>query len=395
MDEKLTLLLIDDKEANIFALQQLLEKPERFFLTAFSGEAGLKLALTNPIDLIMLDVQMPGMDGFEVVQILKSNAKTKDIPIIFVSAEKKERHSVMKGFEEGAVDYLSKPLDPELTRAKVDVLLQLQIQKRQLIEKNDSLLKAQSEIRRLNDDLKENLKQLEIMNHELESFSYSVSHDLRAPLRMIAGYTNMVLEDYEAALEGDGKKKLVRVIEGVSKMDSLIEGLLEFSKLVRKDVRKTEIDMQSMVKEIINEMTTITPTKAEIQVNDLKTCRGDRGLITQVWVNLISNAIKYSSKKENPSVEIGCIPKESEMVYYVKDNGAGFDMQYAEKLFGVFQRLHKASDFEGTGVGLALVHRIVVRHGGTIWAEAKLNEGATFFFTIPHVHEEELAEVRK
>ncbi len=383
MDGKSTILIIDDRTANIFALEKLLERPERFFLDATNGEDGLKLALANKIDLIILDVQMPAMDGFEVAKILKSSKRTKDIPILFASAEKKEPHSILKGFEEGAVDYLSKPLDPEVTKAKVAVLLKIQLQKRELIEKNRSLEIADSQIKQLNSELKKNIAQLELVNKELESFSYSISHDLQAPLRILNGHSTILLEDYGDSLDDEAKRLLGSLQRNTRKMNDLIKDLLKFSKSGRQEVEKSEIDTVNLVNTIILELETSTPPKATIILSPLLPVYADYSLVTQVWINLISNAIKYSAKNENPKIEIGSIQYENEIVHYVKDNGAGFDMKYANKLFGVFQRLHTATEFEGSGVGLAIVKRIISKHGGRVWAESKPNEGATFYFSLP------------
>lgn len=378
-----TILIIDDKRSNIIALETLLEKNGRSFMSATSGTEGLKLALNHSVDLIILDVQMPEMDGFEVAQILKSNKRTKDIPIIFASAEMKERDSVMKGFEEGAVDYLSKPLDPELTRAKVSVLLKIQLQKKELIEKNMALEKAESQIKDLNTYLQKNLQQLEVMNRELESFSYSVSHDLRAPLRSIIGYSKVLEEDYRNMLDEEGQRVLSVIRQNSNKMNNLIDDLLEFSKLGRKQLEKSRVDMEALVTSVLADLNQTTRHMAAIEVAGLSPAYADNALLTQVWINLLSNAIKYSSKKEKPVIQVGCKPDDNEIIYFIRDNGSGFDMAYADKLFNVFQRLHKASEFEGTGVGLALVHKIVSRHEGRTWAEGKVGEGATFYFSLP------------
>lgn len=381
----MTILIIDDREANIYALEKLLEKPGRTFLQATDGKLGLKLALDHEIDLILLDVQMPEMDGFEVAQILQSNKRTKDIPIIFASAEKKERSSVMKGFEEGAVDYLSKPLDPELTKAKVSVLLKIQIQKKQLIEKNASLERAEAQIKLLNANLQQNLQQLEAANKELESFSYSVSHDLRAPLRSILGYAQVLEEDHADKLNQDARQVLSTIQQNAVRMNSLIDDLLEFSRLGKQELQKSEVNTEKIVKSTLQQISASTRHSAEVKINSLMPAYADYSLLNQVWVNLISNAIKYSAKKERPVVEIGSHKEDNEIIFYIKDNGSGFNMEYVHKLFSVFQRLHKAEEFEGTGVGLALVQRIVNRHGGRVWAEGKVSEGATFYFSLPVV----------
>jgi len=383
--EKATILIIDDKQANIFVLEKLLERPDRRLLSAENGKDGLKLALSHEPDLIILDVQMPEMDGFEVARILKSNKRTKEIPIIFASAERKEHQSILQGFEEGAVDYLAKPLDPEVTRAKVSVQLKIQWQKKELIKKNISLEKAEARINQLNSELQRNLAQLEMVNRELESFSYSVSHDLRAPLRIANGYSSILLEDYADKFDGEGKRMLGSLQGQVRKMNNLIDNLLEFSKLGRKELRKLEIDAEGLVESVLHELSQADTYKADIVSKPLPPMYGDRELITQVWINLLSNALKYSSKKENAQIEIGSRKDGNEVVYYVSDNGSGFDMRYADQLFGVFQRLHKANEFEGVGIGLSIVKRIITKHGGRVWAEAEVDKGATFYFSLPAI----------
>jgi PAS domain S-box-containing protein len=491
------ILIVDDKVNNIYALEQILSQPDRKLISVTNGNEALKVALNENIDLIILDVQMPGMDGFEVAQILKSNKRTRITPILFVSAELKENKFVLKGLEEGAIDYLYKPLDPDITEAKVSVLLQLQRQQKELIEKNlalekyalllnnsadlsciihasslqieevnnaaqtllgyapgelkgSSLIdhlaeedrekiqqlgrqtqdmfsfeacmytregmarcfswnivykyglwfanarditqqqKAEQEIKQLNTDLQRNVAQLELTNKELESFSYSVSHDLRAPLRSINGYSQIIQEEYAAQM-GDEPKRLFNIIRNnAKKMGVLIDDLLSFARMGRKEVARVPIDFNKLIEPIIAEQKNGAKNEVNITLHSLTPCTGDPVLLAQVFVNLISNAIKYSSKASHPAIEIGSYDKGEEIVYYVKDNGAGFDMNYKHKLFGVFQRLHSNSEFEGTGVGLAIVQRIVVKHGGRVWAEGKIDEGATFHFSLPKISKRQL-----
>lgn len=243
--------------------------------------------------------------------------------------------------------------------------------------------KAEQQIRQLNADLQINVRQLETTNKELESFSYSISHDLRSPLRALSGYSRIMEEDYSQALDDEAKRLLRNIQFNALKMGTLIDDLLAFSRLGRKEVQKSRVDMQRMVENVLIEIGKSEKHNAAITINPLPIADVDPNLFQQVWVNLISNAIKYSGKKEKPEIEIGSKNSEVEITYYVKDNGSGFDMKYADKLFGVFQRLHNPNEFEGTGVGLAIVHRIITKHGGRIWADAKTNEGATFYFTVP------------
>lgn len=225
-------------------------------------------------------------------------------------------------------------------------------------------------------------QQLEALNRELEAFSYSVSHDLRAPLRAIDGYLGILHEDFGAKLDDEAIKLLTSVQRNAKRMNDLIDDLLEFARLGKKPLEKVTINMNALVQEVLNELRG-NNQKAEINVSELHPIDGDHRLLKQVWINLISNAIKYSSKKENPVIYIRSKLEGSDLVYSISDNGAGFDMAYADKLFGVFQRLHTIKEFEGTGVGLAIVRRIVNKHGGSISAEAEPGKGATFTFRIP------------
>jgi signal transduction histidine kinase len=239
------------------------------------------------------------------------------------------------------------------------------------------------EIQTKNEEIAMQNDQLQELNMELQAFSYSVSHDLRSPLRSVIGYSKVLEEDFKEKLDEEGKRVLSVIQKNALRMNNLIGDLLEFSKLGRKELRKSEIDIEKLLKNILGEISNSIHHKTEIRLNSLPSICADSNLLSQVWINLISNAIKYSAKKKTPIVEIGSHMEGSEIVFYVKDNGAGFDMNYVDKLFGVFQRLHKVEEFEGTGVGLALVKRIVVKHGGRVWAEAKVDEGATFYFSLP------------
>ncbi len=246
--------------------------------------------------------------------------------------------------------------------------------------------KVEEEVRGLNNELEERVKmrtrELHAANKELESFSYSVSHDLRAPLRAINGYSQILLEDYENKLDEEGKKLLGRVAFNANKMGHLIDDLLDFSRLGKKALNKAEIDLDKMVKDIINDQSQINKYQHIVNIGKLGTAIADEGTIQLVFQNLLLNAFKYSSKKEYPVIDIGMLETDKGTTYFVRDNGAGFDMTYYDKLFGVFQRLHRQEEFEGTGVGLAIVQRIILRHSGQVWAESALDEGATFFFTL-------------
>jgi signal transduction histidine kinase len=236
---------------------------------------------------------------------------------------------------------------------------------------------------KLEQNIKERTLELEAANKELEAFSYSVSHDLRAPLRSIDGYSRVILEDYGDKVDNEGKRVLSVIIKNAGRMGQLIDDLLAFSKLGRQSPATAILDMEAITLSVVEDLKVQQKFNNHIEVGTMLPARGDSSMMKQVITNLISNAIKYSRKTENARVEIGSYKENAHHVYFVKDNGAGFDMQYYDKLFGVFQRLHNGAEFEGTGVGLALVNRIINKHNGKVWAVGKVNEGATFYFSLP------------
>jgi PAS domain S-box-containing protein len=239
-------------------------------------------------------------------------------------------------------------------------------------------------IQQLNHDLEKQAEKLQVANKELEAFSYSVSHDLRAPLRAIDGYTRILVEDYESKFDAEGKRICGIISAEARRMGQLIDDLLAFSRLGRKEMYSSNVDMKALVISVLNELIKDDDReRIDFKIARLPSVSADASLMRQVWVNLLSNALKFTSKKERATIEVGSKSSKEEIVYFVRDSGAGFDMEYANKLFGVFQRLHSESEFEGTGVGLAIVQRIIHRHDGRIWAEGQVDQGATFYFALP------------
>ncbi|MBI1288634.1 MAG: response regulator [Flavobacteriales bacterium] len=363
------ILMVDDRPENLVALERLLKQMPVELYSANSGNEALRLTLHHDFALALLDIQMPEMDGYELAEFLRSEEKTARMPFIFVSAIYTDQIHVFKGYEKGAFSFITKPFEPVVLTSKVEFFVEKYQQEQLLIHAHQLL--------------EQRVKQLQMANEEMESFSYSVSHDLRAPLRAIDGYSQFMLKKYSEGLDETGQRYLTTIADNAKKMGQLIDDILAFSRLGRQALSRSTFNLKEMVTEVVKNVTEHEGySNVTVEIKDLPEVEGDHSLIRQVIVNLVSNAMKYSSKKDEPKVEVGQTQENGRTIFYVKDNGAGFDMKYYDKLFGVFQRLHHNDEFHGNGVGLALVKRIINRHHGEIWAESKLQQGATFFFTL-------------
>ena len=244
-------------------------------------------------------------------------------------------------------------------------------------------------LNKLNEELKREATKLEDANNELEAFAYSVSHDLRVPLRAIDGFSRIVIEDYEAELDEEGVRLLNIIRENTKKMGQLIDDILLLSRAGRQEMNLGKLDLSALAKNVYDEFQQETKTRnINFVVQDMPAVEADRALITQVLTNLIGNAIKFTEKTENPQIEFGYTEEENDYIYHIKDNGAGFNMKYYDKLFGLFQRLHSQEEFEGTGVGLSIVQRIISRHNGRVWGEGEVGKGATIYFSLPKKNKE-------
>jgi len=379
---KTEILIVDDNQENLRLLTKTLSAEGYTVRSARNGSMALASAQVDPPDLILLDVVMPGLDGYEVCTRLKADERTRDIPVIFVSV-KDEPLDIVKGFSVGGVDYIPKPITAEVL-ARVETHLALQRLRKQLEAQNIHLQKEIAERKKAEDKIKKHAALLEEAIEDLEAFSYSVSHDLRAPLRAIDGFSHILAEEYTEKLDVEGRRILNTIIDNTRKMAQLIEDLLSFARLGKQEIRQTDIDMEVQVKKVYNELKPMSvDLEIEFKTTNLQKTRGDISMIHQVIANLLSNAIKFSSPKKKLIIEVSCQVENNENIYCVKDNGVGFNMKYKDKLFGAFKRLHSSDEFEGTGVGLALVQRIIHRHGGRVWAESKVNKGATFYFSLP------------
>jgi PAS domain S-box-containing protein len=513
--DAIEILLVDDTPDKLLALEAALGDCGETLVRAESGSEALRLVLRREFAVILLDINMPGMDGFETAALIRQRKSSAHTPIIFITSFSTADVEVYRGYSLGAVDYLFTPVTPEVLRSKVSVFVELakknrEIQRqaealrrieeerlqRQLDETNarlewetrrnhffrlsiellaisnysgvftqtnptwqktlgyaenelhghalrdfihpddlpatdeviGSILKAdtplyfenrfrasdgtyhwlgwtiapfaaegllyifardmterrerENEIRRLNVDLEQRSLSLQLLNQELESFSYSLAHDLRTPLRSITAYSEMMAGGEAGELTSEALKMVRTIQRNSGRMTQLMDDFLAFFRVARKDVKQEKVVMTAIAREAVATVSVDSKRQVDFKVGVLPPAKGDPAMVLQVLVNLVSNAVKFTALKEKAEIEIGCLTDRSPTVYYVKDNGVGFNMKYYSRLFGVFERLHRREEFDGTGIGLAIVQKIVQRHGGSVWAEAVIDKGATFYFTL-------------
>jgi hypothetical protein len=363
---------VDDEAAQMKALCDTLRDHGYETVGFTTGKAALEALGETKFDLLLTDLMMPEMDG---IALLRAALETDPHLVGIMTTGAGTITSAVEAMKAGALDYILKPFElsvilPVLSRALTVHRLRME---------NAALGRR----------VRERTTELEAANKELEAFSYSVSHDLRAPLRAVDGFSSMLLNQYSPQLPAEARRLLNKVSTSTRRMGQLIDDLLRFSRLGRQSLSKQPVNISALVHDVIDDLRKEQgDRRIEIRVGDLPDGVGDPSLLKQVFVNLLSNAFKFTRHRESAVIEVGCRQHEGETLLFVRDNGAGFDMQYAEKLFGVFQRLHGSEEFEGTGVGLSIVQRIILRHGGRIWADAGVDKGATFYFTLPQLPEE-------
>ncbi|MHB0957628.1 MAG: sensor histidine kinase [Pirellulaceae bacterium] len=384
MCSPINILLVDDEPRNLDVIETILDRPDYRLIRAQNADEALRELISHEIAVIVLDIRLPGTSGFELAQLIKHRKKTQHIPIIFLTAYFQEDEHVLQGYDAGAVDYLSKPCNPAILRSKVAVFVDLFCKSRALEAEVQERREAEQRIRELNQQLAHRVDELAAANAELEAFSYSVSHDLRAPLRQVVGFINLLTEAAEGQLDPRSAEYLPLIQDSVTRMGRLIDDLLEFSRIGRTELQASSVSLRSLLDQALQTLQPATEGRViQWKIEPLPDVHGDATTLRQVLANLLDNALKFTRPRPAAHIEVGCLAQEDEDVVFVRDNGVGFDPRYANRLFGVFQRLHSREEFEGTGIGLASVRRIIHRHGGRTWAESALGRETTVYFSLP------------
>jgi two-component system sensor histidine kinase/response regulator len=370
---KVNILVVDDDATKRFALRTILAPLDENVVEASSGADALRQLLRSEFAVVLLDVRMPIMDGFETAQLIRQRPRSELTPLIFVTALDQAETDMGRGYNLGAVDFVFAPVVPAIMRAKVTVFVEL--------------YRAQQELRRYRTQLETLVEErtiaLTAVNRELEAFSYSVSHDLRGPLIAFDGMSKSLLENYRGQLDARATDNLEKMREASARMTSVFDGLQMLFRLTSGEIRREELDISAMAGKVVQEIRSIEPdAKTEVEIQPGIVASGDRRLVHILLSNLINNAWKFSRRAVTPRIVVGREMVDGEARVFVRDNGVGFDMIDSHRLFGAFQRLHSQSEFPGAGIGLATARRIVNRHGGRIWAEGAVGEGATFYFVL-------------
>jgi signal transduction histidine kinase len=393
------ILAVDDREDNLLSIETILEQENYTIVKAASGRAALKILLQQQdFTLILMDVQMPDMNGFETASLIYEREKLRHIPIIFITAHNQGEERMFEGYKMGGVDFIYKPINPELLRYKVSVFVELYQKTHELLNHERKLLAAnrkleqevqerrlkEEKIRLLNEQLLENNLQLKTTVEELDRFAYVASHDLQEPLRKILVFSDKLQTKYKDKLDTEVGQSLEKIAKASTRMQSLINDLLKFSRQTTADEDFVAIPLNQLLQDVIADLEIeIEKSSAQIHLDGLPEIWGIPSQIRQLFQNLLSNAIKFRKKSENPAIRIFTEPWNGLNRVIIQDNGIGFDPKYAEEIFMVFKRLHSYHEFEGSGVGLSICKKIIDRHSGFIKAESKIGEGSKFIIEFP------------
>lgn len=393
------ILAVDDREDNLLSIETILEQENYTIIKANSGRAALKILLQqHDFTLILMDVQMPDMNGFETASLIYQREKLHHIPIIFITAHNQGEEKMFEGYKMGGVDFIYKPINPELLRFKVSVFVELYQKTHQLLNHEKKLLTAnkklereieerkstEEKIRLLNEQLLENNIQLNNTVEELDRFAYVASHDLQEPLRKILVFSDKIQTKYKGSLDDELFQSLEKIAKASNRMQSLINDLLRFSRQtsVHEDFNYVPLDI--VLQDVIGDLEVeIEKASAKIQIDNLPEIWGVSSQVRQLFQNLVSNAVKFRNKEAQPVVKIYAEPVKGFHRIVVQDNGIGFDSKYADEIFMVFKRLHSYQEFEGSGVGLSICKKIMDKHNGFIKTESSLGKGSKFIVDFP------------
>ncbi len=386
------ILIVDDRPENLYALEKILGETGAEIIKAGSGNEALIASLRHEFALAVVDVQMPDMDGYELAELLRSQNKTRRLPLIFLSAVYSDEYHIFRGYEAGAVDFITKPYHPVLLLSKVHMFLELEMRvaerTEELARANEALRMENIERRQAEEQLKIYMKKLEQSNQCLQEFAFIASHDMQEPLRKVRTFGNLLKDKYGSGLGEGGRDYVERMLSATHRMQSILEGLLHYSRVDTKAEPLVEIKLNDLVREVLSNLEVrIAQTGGRVEVGDLPDVRADPRQMYQLFQNLIGNALKFHKEDEKPFVRVSGVAAGNgrrchEIV--VEDNGIGFEVKYLDRIFVPFQRLHgRTSRFEGTGMGLAICKKIVERHGGSITARSEPGKGATFIIGLP------------
>ena len=399
---KVKILIVDDRPANLLTLESVLEDLGQEIVKATSGREALRYVLRDDYAVILLDVKMPEMDGFETAALIRERDRSRHTPIVFLTAHKDEEH-LFRGYYAGAVDFLYKPINPEVLRSKVSVFVDLSLktemlrQQAQVLRARNEELEKQMEQRReaelrvlaLNTELEARVRartsELSRSNDELRQFAYAASHDLKEPMRTIASYTQLLSQRYTDRLDDTGQEFLLYVVDAVRRMDALLNDLLSYSQhLGAKPVAFESVNAEAVLMGVLmNLQAAIKEARGTVTHDPLPTdVTADFAQLSQLLQNLVGNALKYRKPDVSPEIHVSAADSDEEWIFSVRDNGVGIEPAYRDQVFGIFKRLH-GREYPGTGMGLAICKKIVERLGGRIWVESEPGVGSTFFFTVP------------